>query len=370
VNELPTIADVIAILEQIAPPHLAASWDNVGLLLGDRRATVQRIMTCLTLTENVANEATAGGIQLIVVHHPILFRGAKRLTADSSEGRMILTLARAGIAVYSPHTCFDDGPGGINDQLATGLGLTNVKPLRTAAPEECKFVVFVPESDLAKVSDAIFQAGAGVIGQYRECSFRFAGTGTFFGGDTTNPTVGQKGRREEVSEWRLETVCPKAKIESVVAAIRIAHSYEEPAFDVYPLMAIGGRIGSGRVGELVTGISLRDFAANAKRRGFIRAQHIGDAAEVTTILDGFSLGQSFSDLNDVPFTHPIDKQVSFAIQQNRTLDRVTPVVVMSQSPQAGFDATGNHRHAGIRLTAAMTIRQRCAIGSQADATAG
>jgi len=262
---MPTVQQVIDKLEAIAPPHLAASWDNVGLLLGDRTVNVQKILTCLTLTEEVADESTSTGVQLVITHHPILFRGAKRLTADSSEGRTILKLAKAGIAVYSPHTSFDDGPGGINDQLATALWLDDIKPLRTSQQEECKLVVFVPESDLSKVSDAIFQAGAGVIGQYRECSFRLAGTGTFFGEEPANPTVGQKGRREEVNEWRLEAVCPKSKINAVIEAMKAAHSYEEPAFDVYSLVSIKGRTGAGRIGELATAMSLRELAQTAKR---------------------------------------------------------------------------------------------------------
>ena len=149
---------------------------------------------------------------------------------------MLLPLLRHGVAVYSPHTAFDNCPGGINDGLAKRLGLTDVKPLRKRdGRRECKLVVFVPDSDLAKVSDAVFAAGAGVIGQYEQCSYRLAGTGTFFGTDATNPTVGAKGRREEVSEWRLEVVVPEGKVDAVVAAMRTAHSYEEPAYDVYPL---------------------------------------------------------------------------------------------------------------------------------------
>lgn len=260
-----TVQNVIDKLEIMAPPSLAASWDNVGLLLGDRKAIVQKVLTCLTLTEDVATEAASTQVQMVVTHHPILFRGAKRLTTDSAEGRTILKLVGAGIAVYSPHTGFDDGPGGINDQIAAALGLTKLRPLRSNPPEECKIVVFVPDNDLMKVSDAIFQAGAGVIGQYRECSFRLAGTGTFFGEEAANPTVGQKGRREEVNEWRLEAVCHKSKINAVIEAMKAAHSYEEPAFDVYSLVSIKGRTGAGRIGELATAMSLRELAQTAKR---------------------------------------------------------------------------------------------------------
>lgn len=263
---MPTVADVTAYLDRFAPPSSAADWDNVGLLAGDPAGPADRVMTCLTVTPDVAGEAVAEKVQLIVAHHPILFRGAKRLTPATSDGRVLLPLLRHGVAVYSPHTAFDNCPGGINDGLAKRLGLSDVRPLRRRdGRRESKLVVFVPDSDLAKVSDALFAAGAGVIGQYEQCSYRLAGTGTFFGTDATNPTVGTKGRREEVSEWRLEVVVPEGKVDAAVAAMRAAHSYEEPAFDVYPLRPAPGP-GEGRVGELATPVSLGELARTAKAK--------------------------------------------------------------------------------------------------------
>jgi dinuclear metal center YbgI/SA1388 family protein len=263
---MPTVASICSYLDRFAPPGLAAEWDNVGLLLGDESAEVRRLLTCLTVTAAVVAEAVAEKADLIVTHHPILFRGAKQLSTATAEGRLLWPLARAGIAVYSPHTAFDNTTGGINDSLARRLGLANVTPLRSYDGERrCKVVVFVPDSDLQKVSDAMFAAGAGVIGQYAQCSFRLAGTGTFFGTENTNPTVGAKGRREEVSEWRLEVVCPEVILAGALAAMRSAHSYEEPAFDVYPLKPMPGPGGEGRVGELPTAISLAELATMAKR---------------------------------------------------------------------------------------------------------
>src|SRR5262249_14856041 len=262
----PTVADAIAFLEEFAPPSLAAEWDNVGLLLGDRQARVKRIMTCLTVTPESAAEAVEARAQLIVTHHPILFRPAKRLTTANAEGRMLLSLIRAGVAVYSPHTAFDNTRGGINDAIARRLGLTDVAPLRRGeGPRQCKVVVFVPDKDLGRVSDALFAAGAGQIGQYSECSFRLAGTGTFFGSDATNPTVGQKGRRADVSEWRLEAVCPEYRVEQAAAAMRRAHSYEEPAYDVYPLRPAGSPVGEGRVGRLARAVPLAELAQTARK---------------------------------------------------------------------------------------------------------
>ena len=274
-----TIAEVTEFLRQFAPPRLAATWDNIGLLLGDEAAPVERILACLTVTPESAAEAIDQRAELIVAHHPILFRPTQRLTTAAPEGRVFLSLAKAGVAVYSPHTAFDNTVGGINDVLAQRLQLTAVQPLRRGdGPRQCKVVVFVPDSDLARVSDALFAAGAGQIGQYHECSFRLAGTGTFFGSDATNPTVGQKGRREEVSEWRLEAICPEANVERAVGALRQAHSYEEPAYDVYPLRPERDSIGQGRLGLLPQSAALQALAATVKNAlGATHAQVVGDA---------------------------------------------------------------------------------------------
>lgn len=260
-----TVANLISTLQTIAPLSLAADWDNVGLLLGDAAAPAQRVMTCLSVTPDSVAEAVEASVQLIVSHHPILFRPIKKLTTETGEGRMLLNLVQAGIAVYSPHTAFDNCTGGINDLLAQKLGLTQVGPLRQCDAEaKCKIVVFVPDKDLAKVSDALFAAGAGQIGQYRECSYRLAGAGTFFGSEGTNPTIGAKGRREEVAEWRLEVLCPEHRVGAAIAAMRSAHSYEEPAYDVYPLRRERSGLGEGRLGTLATPMPLDAFAGRVK----------------------------------------------------------------------------------------------------------
>ena len=194
---------------------------------------------------------------------------------------MVLPLARAGVAVYSPHTAFDNCVGGINDILCRRLGILTGMPLRPRdGQRQCKLVVFVPDADLKKVSDALFAAGAGRIGEYTECSFRLAGTGTFFATDATNPTVGQKGRREQVAEWRLEVVVPERMVASVVAAMRKAHSYEEPAFDVYPLKPNSGG-GEGRIGELAAPMKLGELAERVKRElSAASVQVVGDLSRM------------------------------------------------------------------------------------------
>jgi dinuclear metal center YbgI/SA1388 family protein len=262
---MPTVADIAKVLEEWLPIPLAAEWDNVGLLLGERQAQVLKIMTCLTVTPESVAEAIDAGANLIVSHHPIMFRAVKRLTDETPEGRMVLALARAGVSVYSPHTAFDNAPDGINDLLARKLRLQQVMPLRsTSAARQFKVAVFVPDSDLEKVADAMFAAGAGRIGEYSQCSFRLRGTGTFFGSESARPAVGQKGIREHVQEWRLEAICPEQDLEQVVMAMRRAHSYEEPAYDVYQLRPSGTGLGAGRVGLLPGPVPLSEFARSVK----------------------------------------------------------------------------------------------------------
>ncbi len=277
---MPTVADFCRYFDAVTPLALAAEWDNVGLLLGDRAAAVHRAITCLTVTRAVVAEAVAAKATLIVSHHPILFRGVKNLSCDSPDGRLLLPLLKGGVAVYSPHTAFDNAAGGINAQLAEALNLTAVRPLRRRdAERRCKVVVFTPAEDVPAVSAAMFQAGAGVIGNYRECSFRLPGTGTFFGTENANPTVGEKGRREEAPEERLEVVCPEPLVSDVVAAMRAAHSYEEPAFDVYQLKLMPGDAGEGRLGELPAATPLSVLAQQVKSRLRTGAvQLVGDAS--------------------------------------------------------------------------------------------
>jgi dinuclear metal center YbgI/SA1388 family protein len=257
-----TVAEVSAWLDRFAPATLAESWDNVGLLLGDPASAVARIMTCLTVTPETAAEAVDEHVDLIVSHHPVLFKAVRSLRADRPEGASLWRLAGAGIAIFSPHTALDNTAGGINDGLARRLGLVEVGPLRPAIGRPAfKVVVFAPRSDREAVLAAAFAHGAGRIGAYDECSYAHPGFGTFFGGEGANPTIGQAGRRETVREWRIELLCPADCLAAVLAAIRASHSYEEPAVDVYPLHVPPGGPGVGRLGRLPTSETLRVFAA-------------------------------------------------------------------------------------------------------------
>ena len=283
---MPRVADIIACLERLAPLSLAEEWDNVGLLTGDRRRDVRAILTCLTLTPDVAREAIERHADLVISHHPILFRAVKRITADTVEGQMLLDLMAAGIAVYSPHTAYDSAAAGINQQLAERLGLTQIEPLRKLpAPRDCKIVCFVPRAHLAAVQEAVWSAGAGTIGEYARCSFVLEGTGTFKGSAASNPAIGQPQRLEHVAEARLEVICPERLVPEALFRLRAAHPYEEPACDVYPLAERNGPLGAGRMGHVAIGgaaapPTLSDWLATVKTRlGVTALPYVGDLSQ-------------------------------------------------------------------------------------------
>ena len=242
------LSRVVQLLEEIAPTANAEEWDNVGLLVGDRKQQISKAILTIDYTPAVAAEAQHEHCDLVIAYHPPIFTGLKRITGES----LIYDAIRRGIAIYSPHTALDVADGGTNDMLADALGLTERRSLRLIQPksQQLKLVTFVPEKDVQRVSEALFNAGAGRIGEYTHCSFRSPGTGTFFGQEGTNPTVGRSGRLEEAPELRIETVVPVARVSQVVAALRKSHPYDEPAFDLQQLAAPPTGIGQGRVGTM------------------------------------------------------------------------------------------------------------------------
>ena len=254
------VRDICDYLKTLAPLNLAEEWDNVGLLLGDDAQDVTRVITCLTLTADVAAEAVCTGAEMIVTHHPVLFKPVKQVTTANSEGRMLVSLLQNSVAVYSPHTAWDNSASGINQQLAEQLSLKQIAPLRPrAVADQAKIVTFVPEPQLDQVRQALWGVGCGVIGQYRNCSFHLHGTGTFFGTEASHPVVGAAGRLEQVEEARLEVVCPLKLIDRALEALREAHPYEEPAVDVFTVKKVGDTSGAGRYGTLASPVTLGEL---------------------------------------------------------------------------------------------------------------
>lgn len=251
-------------LETIAPLDLAETWDNVGLLLephGAGEREVHRALLTIDLTTRVLDEAERLDVTLIVAYHPPLFKPLRRLRASQPAESVIVRALSRGIGVYSPHTALDAAPEGLNDWLARACGPGEAAPLVQAyAPDpsaELKLVVFVPKEHADALRSALSGAGAGVIGNYSECSFNLEGIGTFFGNEASNPVVGQAGTLERAPEVRLEMVCPRKALPAVTRALYASHPYEEPAWDLYPLSdkpRLGA--GMGRAVRLATPLEL------------------------------------------------------------------------------------------------------------------
>lgn len=262
------MGDLCSAMEQIAPLHAAADWDNVGLVAGAASWPVSRILLTIDLTAAVLDEACCGKCDAIVCYHPPIYKPVKSLVADrGSPAGLAAEALSCRIAVYSPHTALDAAPGGTNDALAALCGLMETEPLESVAnlAAQSKLVVFVPERHVEEVAEAAFRVGGGVIGNYTQCSFRQAGHGTFFGSETTQPAVGQKGQFERVEEIRLELVFPTDRLREIVSAVRKAHPYEEPAYDIYSLQATPiSDLGQGRVGRFPKAARLGDLAALLK----------------------------------------------------------------------------------------------------------
>lgn len=247
------LADLIEAMEAVAPTRYAETWDNVGLLVGDAKQDITRAMLCIDYTPEVACEAAGEKCDLIIAYHPPIFSPLKRIVA----GNVIFDAVQRGVAIYSPHTAWDVAEGGTNDLLADAIGISadSRRPLRLIESKDSqyKLITFVPKENVEAVSDALFAAGAGHIGDYSRCSFQSSGAGTFLGAEgKTNPTVGRSGKLEHADEIRLETVAPIAKLEIILAALRLAHPYEEPAFDLVKLATPPENLGQGRIGDIAS----------------------------------------------------------------------------------------------------------------------
>jgi dinuclear metal center YbgI/SA1388 family protein len=258
----PTLREVIAVLDGLYDPSWAESWDAVGLVTGDPEVPVQRVLFAVDPARAVVDEAIAGDFDLLVTHHPLLLRGVNSVAATTPKGRVVHDLIRSGTALHVCHTNADNANPGVSDALAAVLGLTDTRPLKPlpAAPMD-KIVVYVPIAETQEMIDVLAAAGAGRIGDYDRAAWSSTGEGTFRPLAGANPSIGQVGAIERVGESRVEMVLPRRLRRTVVEALRAAHSYEEPAFDVFELAALPSERGGGRIGALAQPLSLREFAS-------------------------------------------------------------------------------------------------------------
>jgi len=254
-------------LEKFAPSRLAEDWDNTGLLLGSGQQEIKKVLVCLDITKTVAKEATEMGVDLVISHHPLIFKPLKRIDADSPKGSIIFSLVRNNIAVYSMHTNYDTAESGLNAALAARLELLDVTGLNNYKQESLyKIVVFVPADSVDKVRDAITAQGAGHIGNYSECTFFVQGTGTFRPLENANPYIGKVNLLEKVDEFRLEAIVPVNNLKEVIDAMLKAHPYEEPAYDVYKLELDSKKYSLGKVGRLSRPMPMEEFINYVKQK--------------------------------------------------------------------------------------------------------
>jgi len=259
------IADVINHLESIAPPSLQESYDNSGLIVGEKSSEVQRVLISLDCIEETVNEAIAQNCNLIVAHHPIVFSGLKRFNNANYVQRTVQLAIKNDIAIYAIHTNLDNVyHQGVNGKIAEKIGLKNTRILAPKSGGLLKLVTYCPVAESKAILEAMFAAGAGHIGDYAECSFSTQGYGTFKPGDNANPSIGQVGRREMLEEAKVEVILREHQLGTVLSALRSTHSYEEVAYEVFPTLNADLQIGSGMVGELASDMNTADFLAHLK----------------------------------------------------------------------------------------------------------
>lgn len=259
------IQDLLGLVNALYPPQLAESWDNVGLQAGDPAAPLTKVLISLDPSESTVAAAQAAGAEALLTHHPLIFKPLKQLTPGTETGRILLQAIRGGVAVLSAHTNLDRAADGLNDWLATRLGIDGALPLAAGDGNLVKLVVFVPSGYEEVVAEALFQAGAGHLGQYDSCAFRTPGTGTFRPLPPARPFLGQTGIIERAHEIRLETIVPQERVSRVIDRMLKAHPYEEVAYDLIPLANRRPGIGLGRIGRLPEALTLEVFAGRVKQ---------------------------------------------------------------------------------------------------------
>ncbi len=253
------ISQIISVLEKKAPLAYQESYDNAGLIVGNKNMDCSGILCTLDVTSEIIREAIQQNCNLIIAHHPIIFKGLSKINGANEVERIVIDAIKNDIAIYAIHTNLDNVSDGVNSTIAQQLGLINTRILAPKRNGLVKLVSFVPLDFAEKVKNALFEAGAGNIGEYSETSFSSEGIGSFKGSPNANPVIGKKGIRELVKEIRIEVILPTYLQPSVLFALKEAHPYEEVAYDFFPLNNENQLVGSGMMGELPTAIASAEF---------------------------------------------------------------------------------------------------------------
>lgn len=259
------IHSIINYLETLAPLSLQEDYDNSGLLIGDQNRDIKKALIALDITEDILAEAIANNCELIISHHPLIFKAIKKLTGKTLVERIVIKAIQNNIAIYAIHTNLDNVHTGVNAMLGEKLGLIDLKILSPISSGMKKLVTFCPLDNAEKVRKAIFAAGAGHIGKYDCCSYNVSGEGSFRALEGANPFVGKPGKIHFEKEIRIETILPSYLVNQVVAAMVAAHPYEEAAYDIYPLENQNANTGAGMLGMLKKEMTAKNFLLKVKK---------------------------------------------------------------------------------------------------------
>ncbi|WP_080060001.1 Nif3-like dinuclear metal center hexameric protein [Spirosoma aerolatum] len=260
------IRQLTAYLESFAPLAYQESYDNAGLIVGEPSTDITGVLVTLDVTEAIVDEAITKGCNLIVAHHPIIFKGLKKLNGKTYVERTVIKAIKHDIAIYAAHTNLDNVAGGVNFKIAEKLQLQKVRILAPKTQVLSKLVTFVPPTDTQRILDALYAAGAGQIGEYKNCSFRTEGTGTFQPGESATPAIGEIGEYHEETEHRIEVIIPTHQQGQVLNALRQVHPYEEVAYYLTTIDNQNQEVGSGAVGELSEPLSGESWLSYLKER--------------------------------------------------------------------------------------------------------
>lgn len=260
------VAEVIQLMGELAPARLAEEWDNVGMQVGDASQEVENVLLALDFNQAVLEEAIEKNCQLIITHHPFIFKGIKSIDTQNQSGKLIFELIKNNISLFSAHTNLDIAESGLNDYLIEKLDVENISILKTTASQNYyKLVTFIPENSFESVRDALYAKGAGKYQNYSHSGFFQTGKGNFKPLKDAEPQLGEKGKLNTVSEYRLETIVPPASVDNVIKELLNVHPYEEPAWDLYKMENLKSKKGIGRIADLKSEIALEDFLEVVKR---------------------------------------------------------------------------------------------------------
>ncbi len=260
-----TVTDFTDILETFAPLGSQEHYDNSGLIIGSPSQKVSGVLLSLDCTEEVVDEALELGANLIISHHPIVFKGLKKINGKNYVERTIIKAIKNDIAIYAAHTNLDNFKYGVNYEIAKRLGIQNPKILLPTSNTLRKLVFFCPEDEAEHVKQAIFKSGGGNIGEYKDCSFETRGIGSFTPGEKSNPSEGSRGRHEKIKEKRIEILIPAHKEKAILQSMKLAHPYEEVAHEIYPITNSNQDEGAGMIGELRAPEDINAFLKRIKK---------------------------------------------------------------------------------------------------------